>query len=249
MRWELHQADALTWLAEQPNERFGSLVTDPPYCSGGVHAGARTADSANNKYLNEPWLYPEFAGETRDQYSYLRWTALWLSEAYRTLRPSAPALLFSDWRQLPVLTSALQAAGFTWRGVVVWDKTLAGRPQMGKFRHQAEYVIWGSKGKWHDRKGPTRPGVFTFGVTAGGKKLHTTGKPLPLMEELLKVCPAGPVLDPFAGSATTGVAALRSGREFVGCELVEAYHRLGCERLEREADGKADHAGDPGGPD
>ena len=69
------------------------------------------------------------------------------------------------------------------------------------------------------------------------------------MEELLKVCPAGPVLDPFAGSATTGVAALRSGREFVGCELVEAYHRLGCERLEREADGKADHAGDPGGPD
>ncbi len=91
--------------------------------------------------------------------------------------------------------------------------------------------MWGSKGAWHDANGPTQPGVFRVGVTAGGPKLHTTGKPLPLMDALVKVCPAGTILDPFAGSGTTGVAALRSGRRFVGCEREEAYYKIACERL------------------
>nr|WP_244297567.1 site-specific DNA-methyltransferase [Stappia indica] len=231
MLWQMHNVDALSWLSEQTSAEFDALATDPPYSSGGLHTKDRVKDSANNKYLNTPALYPEFAGENRDQYSYLHWSVLWLTEAHRLLRPGSPVLLFSDWRQLPTMTTALQAAGFVWRGVVAWDKTEANRPQKGRFRQQSEFVIWGSKGPWHDKDGPTHPGVFRFAVNAGGRKLHTTGKPLPLMEALVKVCPSGTVLDPFAGSGTTGVAAVRSGRRFVGCEREEAYYKIACERL------------------
>nr|WP_244327653.1 DNA methyltransferase [Roseibium sp. RKSG952] len=93
--------------------------------------------------------------------------------------------------------------------------------------------MWGSKGPWHDKDGPTHPGVIRCGVIAGGPKQHTTGKPLPLMDALVQVCPAGTVLDPFAGSATTGVAALVAGRRFVGCEREEAYYTIASERLSK----------------
>ncbi|MGV2977217.1 DNA methyltransferase [Roseibium alexandrii] len=61
------------------------------------------------------------------------------------------------------------------------------------------------------------------------------GKPVPLMDALVQVCPKGTVLDPFAGSGTTGVAALRSGRRFVRCEREEAYYEIASERLSKAA--------------
>ncbi|QPC44647.1 site-specific DNA-methyltransferase [Kaustia mangrovi] len=234
MHWQLHNTDAIAWLIDQSPDQFDALVTDPPYSSGGLHTKDRTADSANSKYVSSPGLYPEFAGENRDQFSYMQWSTLWLTAAHRTLKPGAPAMIFTDWRQLAVMSSAIQAAGFTLRGCIAWDKTEAVRPQKGRFRQQAEFILWGSKGPWHDKTGPTHPGVFRFPVTAGGPKRHTTGKPVPLMEALVKACPPGVVLDPFAGSASTGVATLRSGRHFVGVEREEAYYRIACERLSEE---------------
>lgn len=233
MNWQLFQQDALTWLNDQSDEQFDALITDPPYSSGGLHSSARTAGSANSKYINDPTLYPEFSGENRDQHSYLLWSVLWLTAAFRTLRQGAPVMIFIDWRQLAVMITAIQAAGFTYRGCVPWDKTEACRPMKGRFRQQAEFILWGSKGDWHDKEGPTRPGVYRFAVNAGGPKLHTTGKPLPLMDALVQVCPAGTILDPFAGSGTTGVAALRTGRMFVGCEREAAYYDIAINRLSK----------------
>ncbi|MBL6432577.1 MAG: site-specific DNA-methyltransferase, partial [Alphaproteobacteria bacterium] len=115
MKWQLHNTDAIPWLMDQASEDFEAVVTDPPYSSGGLHTGARTTDSANGKYLNNPLKYPEFSGENRDQFSYMQWSTLWMTHAYRLLRVGAPILVFSDWRQLPVLSACIQAAGFTWR--------------------------------------------------------------------------------------------------------------------------------------
>ena len=57
----------------------------------------------------------------------------WLREARTHCIPGAPLCVFSDWRQLPALTDAIQWAGWTWRGVAVWDKVIS-RPQKGRFR-------------------------------------------------------------------------------------------------------------------
>lgn len=72
---------------------------------------------------------------------------MWLQEARRILRPGARVMVFTDWRQLPLTTDALQCAGFLWRGVIAWDKGGAARaPHTGYFRHQCEYIVWGSLG-------------------------------------------------------------------------------------------------------
>lgn len=206
---------------------FDAIVTDPPYSSGGQAKGDR-ARSTGDKYLNTGSAkYPDFLGDTKDQRSYLHWSALWMSLCHERMVDGGLMIVFSDWRQLPVTTDAMQAAGVTWRGIAVWDKTGGARPYKGGFRSQAEYIVWGSKGPLKGER--YSPGVFRVNPQTGGK-LHQVGKPLPLMDDLLAAC-GQRILDPFMGSATTGLAALNQGKEFVGIEASQHYFEVAVERL------------------
>lgn len=233
MQNQLLQGDALTLLPTLETGSFDALITDPPYASGGTHASARQR-APSEKYVQSGGsaLHAEFVGDERDQRSHLRWMVLWLSECVRLLKDGAPVCLFTDWRQLPLTTDALQAAGFTWRGVAVWDKTEGVRPQRGRFRSQAEYIVWGSKGAMPlSRRAPVLPGVIRSPVRKADK-LHMTGKPTDLMRQVVRICEeGGRILDPFAGSGTTLVAAQQEGYGWLGCELTQHYADVTRERL------------------
>lgn len=233
MKNELIHGDALTVLPTLPAASFDALITDPPYASGGVHAASRQ-QAPQTKYMQSgsAQLHADFVGDERDQRSHLAWMRLWLAECSRVLKDGAPVLLFTDWRQLPLTTDALQCAGFTWRGVAVWDKTEGVRPQLGRFRNQAEYVVWGSKGNMPlGRRAPVLPGVIRESVRKADKH-HMTGKPTDLMRQLVKICEeGGRILDPFAGSGTTLVAADLEGYSWTGIEMTGHYHDVAHARL------------------
>ncbi|MGX8286467.1 DNA-methyltransferase [Xanthomonas oryzae] len=222
MKNQLLQGDALTILPTLEANSFDALITDPPYASGGLTAAAR-ARPPSAKYCRDGG-HADFVGDERDQRGHLAWMQLWLSECARLLKEGAPVLLFTDWRQLPLTTDALQAAGFKWRGVAVWDKTEGVRPQLGRFRNQAEYIVWGSKGGMPlDRRAPVLPGVVRTPVLKADKH-HLTGKPTELMRSLVRICEAGGrILDPFAGSGTTLVAAELEGYRWTGVEMTQHY--------------------------
>ena len=77
----LYRGDALEILPTL-DRRFAAVLADPPYCSGGTHAGDRTKiTSAKYQSSDHRGLYPEFAGDTRDQRSFLAWSTLWLGRA------------------------------------------------------------------------------------------------------------------------------------------------------------------------
>ncbi|WP_372191976.1 site-specific DNA-methyltransferase [Xanthomonas axonopodis pv. desmodiigangetici] len=230
MKNQLLQGDALTILPALEANSFDALITDPPYASGGLTAAAR-ARPPSTKYCRDGG-HADFVGDERDQRSHLKWMHLWLSECARVLKDGAPVLLFTDWRQLPLTTDALQIAGFTWRGITVWDKTEGVRPQLGRFRNQAEYIVWGSKGNMPlDRRAPVLPGVIRESVRKADKH-HLTGKPTELMRQLVRICEAGGrVLDPFAGSGTTLVAAELEGYCWTGVEKTEHYAEVTKSRI------------------
>jgi site-specific DNA-methyltransferase (adenine-specific) len=237
--WCVVQGEAFAELRELEAECIDALVTDPPYSSGGQFKGDR-ASSVHAKYqtsgVNEENVMPAFTGDNRDQRSFLAWCTLWLSECFRVLKAGAPIVLFTDWRQLPITTDALQAGGFTWRGVAPWMKTTA-RPRIGGFSAMAEYVVWGSKGALppRDDVGCLR-GAWHAPKVHHTSRLHLTEKPLEVMRGCVKICPPGGiVLDPFAGSGSTGHAALLEGRRFLGFELSPEYHAIACQRLETVA--------------
>jgi len=231
-RYQIHQGEALRWLMSLPDASCEALITDPPYSSGGMYRGDRVATTAS-KYVQGQhaltWL--DFAGDNRDGRGWDYWCTLWLSEAMRVVKPEGYVLMFTDWRQLPNATDALQAGGWIWRGIIVWDKTRAARaPHCGYFRHQSEFVVWGTRGGIPQTGGPW-DGVITQPVLQSDKH-HMTGKPTKVMEALVQVAPAGgTVLDPFMGSGTTGVAALKHGRCFLGCEIVPEIYETAARRL------------------
>ncbi len=248
MTWTLHRGDMWRWMLDAPGASADALITDPPYSSGGAFRGDRMA-TTDTKYTRTEFqgVRPDFDGDNRDQRSFMAWMAMWLWEAKRVLVPGAPVVLFTDWRQLPTVTDALQSGGMVWRGIAVWDKTEAARPAMDSFKAQAEYMVWGSNGPMlRDGRTGCLPGVFRARVDQRDKH-HQTGKPTALMREVVKICPPGGlILDPFAGSGTTGVAALFEGRRFVGCETVLEVADVAERRLrEAEAAASGTHATTP----
>ena len=158
-----------------------------------------------------------------------------LSEARRAAKVGAPICVFIDWRQLPALTDALQWAGWVWRGVLAWDK-INSRPQRGRFKQQAEFVVWGSNGRMPaGRDALVMPGVFRQSMPTFAKRTHQTEKPLEVMREIVKIVePGGIVLDPFAGAGTTVLAAKMEGYPAIGIELSKHYADAARRRLENE---------------
>lgn len=223
--------EALKALAGLPADLVDAIVTDPPYSSGGQFRGDRTGDPVA-KYLAGGAEYVSFPGDNRDQRGQLAWMTLWLTECYRVAKPGAPIVMFTDWRQLPLMTDALQAGGFTWRGVAVWNKVAGFRPSKGRFASQCEYMIWGSKAAMPlERAVACLPGVFHHQVRKADKH-HPTGKPTQLMRDVVKICePGGLILDPFCGSGTTLVAAALEGYRYLGIELTEHYAAVARDRL------------------
>lgn len=74
------------------------------------------------------------------------------------------------------------------------------------------------------------PGVFRYGNPQN--RIHVTEKPLQLMKDVIQICePGGLILDPFAGSGTTILAAAESGFQAVGIEVTDAYYKLGSDRV------------------
>lgn len=236
---EVWQGDALELLRGLDEKRFDAVVTDPPYSSGGMYRSDR-AQKTSAKYVlskkNSQREYPEFEGDNRDQRGLLVWASMWLTECWRVTKPGGALLCFCDWRNIPVMSDAIQCGGWVWRGVVPWDKTEGARPQKGWFRAQAEYVLTATRGgigKEQARTGPCLPGVFRENVDSANK-LHMTGKPIRLMRDLLEVViPGGEVLDPFAGSGTTALAAKQTGRRCVTCDNSPGNLELIPGRMER----------------
>jgi site-specific DNA-methyltransferase (adenine-specific) len=221
---KLYTGDALSVLRELPSSSIDAVIADPPYSSGGITTADRTSRTARDKYVSSTAMHTlaDFEGDQRDQRSYAYWCALWLSEALRLTRPRGVCLVFTDWRQLPTTTDALQAAGWVWRGLVVWHKPGA-RPHKGRFTNAAEYLVWGSNGHLGAQPdAPCLPGLYSVTSPRGNERIHITQKPLLLLRQLIGITtPGATALDPFMGSGTTGVAAILEGRRFIGIEKSE----------------------------
>ena len=227
----IYQGDCLDLMREIPDGTIDAIVTDPPYSSGGMYRGDR-AQATGSKYVSNPHAYPDFPGDGRDQRSFYAWCTLWMAQCWRVAKQGAIFACFTDWRQLPTITDAFQGAGWIWRGVFVWDKTEAVRPQLGQYRNQCEYVVWGTKGANNSDIRKVVPGVFRGRTVPPTRRIHQTEKPVDLIETLLQIVPeGGTVLDPFMGSGTTAVACAHTGRHFLGFEMHPGYYEMATRRI------------------
>ena len=223
-KWEILCGDALKLLREFSPGTFDAVITDPPYASGGRTQAEKNKSTAKKYSSMGDHAPPPFDGDAKDQRSWTRWAAEWLSDARKLCKPGAPVCMFIDWRQLPAATDALQWAGWIWRGTAVWDKGNS-RPQKGRFRQQAEYIVWGSNGDMPiSRPVPCLPGVFKYGNPQN--RIHLTEKPLQLMRDVVKITEPGGHIKAPPAHAGRGEDH-RAGRPYLGPLRRQRHHRAG----------------------
>lgn len=151
------------------------------------------------------------------------------------LADDAHVLVFCNWEREPEVRQILQAAGLKVKGSLIWVKEEHSAGDVrGAFAPRHERIVHAVKGS--PEVTPRIADVLE--VARSRESNHPTEKPVALLQRLIESTTGENdlVMDPFAGCASTLVAAMRSGRDFWGAELEESYHEEGSARLLREAD-------------
>ncbi|GHU78389.1 methyltransferase [Clostridia bacterium] len=235
---DIIQGDALAVMQDIADGSFDALITDPPYCSGG--SGREYQMTTAKKYTNTKGKSTQidFADGMMPR-TWRQFTCEWMREGLRVCKDGAPMLVFCDWRQIADVQDIAGQTGWINRGLLVWDKVNS-RPQLGRPRQDAEFIVFASKGAMpRDRESgyasKVAPGVYRHNVVYDRNRAHMTVKPLALMRELVRITtPGGVILDPFAGSGTTVIAAALEGYEGMGIEVVPTIAEAARRRVEAE---------------
>jgi site-specific DNA-methyltransferase (adenine-specific) len=224
--FDLSVLDAVEWLRAQPSESIDLLVTDPAYESLEKHrAIGTTTRLKHSKGSSNDW----FAVFPNARFAEL------FAEAFRVLKRNTHLYLFCDAETMFVAKPEAERAGFKFWKPLVWDKKSIG---MGyHYRARYEFILFFEKGK----RRLADLGIADVITVPRVHRGYPAEKPPAVSEVLIaqSSLPGEVVVDPFMGSGSVGVAALRLGRRFRGTDLNPEAVRLTADRLARFGDGHA----------
>lgn len=204
---QIHLGDCIQHMAHLPENSVNLIVTDPPYL---VNYRSRDGRKIIGDVTAE-WLEPAF------------------EKMYQLLKPNSFAISFYGWGHVDKFMTAWRKAGFRVVGHFVFAKHYASRTGYAEYRHECAYLL--AKGN------PAPPEFILPDVLPWGKytgnRLHPTQKPLEILRPLIRSYSkiGDVVLDPFAGSGSTLLAAQQLKRSWIGCEIDPSYHHTAYQRL------------------
>src|ERR1041385_3458446 len=222
--FELSTHDAVAWLRELPSESVDLVITDPAYESLEKHrAIGTTTRLKHSKASSNNWftVFPN-----------ARFGELF-EEAFRVLRRDTHLYLYCDAETMFVAKPEAERAGFRFWKPLVWDKKTIG---MGyHYRARYEFILFFEKGK----RRLNDLGVADVIAVPRIHRGYPAEKPPAVSEVLIaqSTAPGELVADPFMGSGSIGVAALRLGRRFCGTDVNPEAVRLTSDRLREHGDG------------
>lgn len=246
--WKVETADCRKAVAKLRDKSVDFVFADPPYLlsNGGFSVSGGKQVSVNKG----DW---DVSGGFEADMEFHR---SWISAIRPKLKPNASLMISGTYHSIYKCGVVLEELGFRILNEIIWFKpngapNLAGR----SFAASHETLIWASVGRGAKHtfnyqamkhgdflgdsiKKPDKQmrSVWSIPNTPQREKLHgkhPTQKPLALLERIVLACtkPGDLVLDPFAGSGTTGVAAMSLGRSFIGFETKAEYSKLARKRI------------------
>lgn len=201
------QGNCVEVMKQFPTGGIDMVLTDPPYLVNYVDRTGRSI--ANDK--NDDWLEPAF------------------KEVHRVLKKDAICVSFYGWTKVDLFFKAWKGAGFRVAGHIVFTKAYASTARFVKYHHESAFVL--VKGQPELPANPL-PDVMPFEYS--GNQFHPTQKPLSALQPLIEsfTNPGDIVLDPFAGSGSTCIAAMLAKRRYLGIELDSKYHAAALKRMD-----------------
>ena len=207
--------------------KVDAVVTDPPYSSGARTDSERQVRGAMLRSMEDADWFSHDAMTT--------WGFNWFirsvfSDLRQSLIPGAHVYCFIDWRNTPNIYGMLEACGYRVNHCLVWAKPHFG---MGAYwRNQHENIVFASNGMPSEILDHGKGSVLNFAAVSPTARVHPTEKPVELLMDMIIAIPGDRIFDPFMGSGSTGVAAIRAGRTFVGCEINPGHFDIACRRIE-----------------
>jgi site-specific DNA-methyltransferase (adenine-specific) len=252
--------DCLDILPQIPDCSVDMIFADPPYnlSNGGItcHAGRMVSvnkgDWDKSKGLEQDYQF----------------SVDWLSACKRVLTDNGTIWVSGTMHNIYLIGFTLQQLGFKLLNEICWYKpNAAPNLSCRYFTHSHEVVLWAAKSKdskhkfnyermktiaggkqmrsvWMDvTKEDSPQDIWTIGTPTTDEKhfgKHPTQKPLTLLERIVLAStePNDIVLDPFTGSSTTGIAAIRHDRRFVGIDSNKDFLELSVKRIIEELEKK-----------
>lgn len=204
--------DCITIMNQMEAASAAFILTDPPYIAGYTDRSGRTVEGDRNA----AWLAPS------------------VRAMYRLLKPDSFAVSFYGWPKTDLFMAAWKQAGFRMGGHFVFHKSYCSRKAFVGYQHECAYLL--IKGSPAFPAQPL-PDVLPWSYT--GNRHHPTQKSVRILQPLIETFsrPGDLVVDPFAGSGSTCVAAQRSNRRSIGIELDAAHCQTARARLARYGPG------------
>ena len=205
-RFVLSTDDAVAWLRSLPSESVDLLITDPAYESLEKHrAIGTTTRLKRSKASSNDWfqIFPN------------RRFADLFTEVYRVLKRNSHFYLFCDQETMFYAKPVAEELGFKFWKPLIWDKRKIG---MGyHYRARYECILFFEKGKRKLRDLGVPDIIECPRVYRG----YPAEKPVEVSEVLVRQSTEQGelVVDPFCGSGSVGVAAVRQGRDFMGNDI------------------------------
>lgn len=200
-------------------ERAALVMTDPPYrlTSGGNTTGEMGGCFAKGEYANSGELFP-----------IVEWADL-APLIFAAARDDADAIVMANDRNLCDAETALRGAGWNFHRTLVWDK---GTVTPGRwFMQGLEFGLYMYRGR--ARPINDKAAHQLYRLSHRDETPHPTEKPVALIQRWIELttAPGDLVIDPFMGSGTTAVAAMRAGRRFIGIELQQKWFDVSAARV------------------
>lgn len=240
----LYQANCLEFmdliLKKYPLGRFDMIFADPPYflSNGGV-----TCKNGNMVSVNKGDWDKSQGFEINHAFN-----LEWLSRCQKLLKKDATLWVTGTHHVIHSIGFAMQQLGMKILNDIAWEKPNP-PPNLScrYFTHSTESVIWAAK----SNKSKHTFNYEYMRAQNGGKQMktvwqikpppreeklhgkHPTQKPIALLQRVIESSTkrGDLIFDPFTGSSTTGVVALRCERKFVGVDLDESFLEISSKRL------------------
>jgi site-specific DNA-methyltransferase (adenine-specific) len=246
----LLQGDCREILAQFPDNHFDMVFADPPYMLSNdgftVHAGKR-ASVNKGKWDKSRGLEEDF-----------KFHMEWIAACRRVLKPEGTLWISGTYHSIYACGYALQLHSFKLLNDIAWYKPNAS-PNLSCrfFTASHETLLWARKsakakhvfnykemreGEWGKdflkKPGKQMRSIWAINTPPPEEKTfgkHPTQKPIELLRRIVLAStkPGALILDPFSGSASTGLAAVANGRSFVGVEMERKYLELAVKRFKK----------------
>ena len=229
-----------------PEGSVDCIFADPPYF----------LSSGNGKVRIKNRIVSFDKGEwdrVRSKQEVHEFNSRWISACRRVLKTNGTIWVSGTYHNIFDVATCLQEQNYKILNIIVWQKsdppfTITDQ----RFNFSAEYIIWA---RYEDKVshyfnfdlmkqlngGIHMPDVWKIPAPGLWEKKcgkHPTQKPLRLLYRIILACTheGDTILDPFAGSCTTGIAANLLGRKFIGIDMSEEFLQLGIRRKEEISD-------------